>query len=68
MMGPIEETLRDKLFPTLFGGEEINADFRQILGHRVKHGTLCILDPQLSEDSGYNTSKAANGELVDFLL
>ena len=27
MMGPIEEALRDKFFPVLFGGEDINADF-----------------------------------------
>ena len=28
LMGPIEEALREKLFPSLFGGEEITADFR----------------------------------------
>ena len=33
LMGPIEEALRDKFFPSLFGGEEIDADFRKILGH-----------------------------------
>ena len=32
LMGPIEEALREKFFPTLFGGEEINANFRKILG------------------------------------
>ena len=37
MMGPIEEALREKFFPALFGGEEITADFRKILGHIVKH-------------------------------
>ena len=35
-MVPIEEALREKLFPALFGGEDINADFRKILGHSVK--------------------------------
>ena len=40
MMGPIDEALRDKFFPTLLGGKEINANFRQILGHSVKHGGL----------------------------
>ena len=45
MMGPIEEALRDKLFPALFGGEEITANFRQILGHSVKHGGLGIPYP-----------------------
>ena len=67
-MVPIEEALREKLFPTLFGGEEINADFWQILGHSVKHGGLGILDPQLSAESANNGSKAASGELVDSLL
>ena len=41
-MGPIEEALREKCFPSLFGGEEITADFRKILGHRVKHGGLGV--------------------------
>ena len=50
-MGPIEEALREKFFPTLFGGEEINANFWKILGHSVKHGSLSILDPQLSAES-----------------
>ena len=36
-MGPIEEALREKFFPALFGGEEINADFWKILGHSVKN-------------------------------
>ena len=58
MMGPIEEALRDKFFPELFGGEDINANFRQILGHSVKHGILGIPDPLLSGESAYNTSKA----------
>ena len=48
LMGPIEEALREKYFPALFGGEEINADFRKILGHSVKHGGLGIPYPQLS--------------------
>ena len=60
-MDTIEEVLREKLFPALFGGEEI-------LGHSVKHGSLGILDPQLLAESAYNTSKAASGELVDSLL
>ena len=42
LMGTIEEALRDKCFPSLFGGEEINANFRQILGHSVNHGSLGI--------------------------
>ena len=68
MMGPIEETLREKFFPALFGGEEINTDFRKILCPSVKHGGLGITETQLSADSAYNNSKAAIGELVESLL
>ena len=67
-MGPIEEALREKFFPALFGGEEINADFRKILGHSVNHGGLGIPEPQLPVESAYNTSKAASRELTDSLL
>ena len=67
-MGPIEEALREKFFPSLFGGEEITADFRKILGHSVNHGGLSIHDPQLSAECAYNTSKEASRELVDSLL
>ena len=68
LMGPIKETLRDKLFPALFGGEDINADFRKILVHNVKHSGLGIPDPQQSAECAYNTSKAASRDLVDSLL
>ena len=68
LMGTIEEALSEKFFPQLFGGEEINADFRKILGYSVKHGDLGIPDPRLSVESAYNTSKAASEELVDSLL
>ena len=47
LMGTIEESLREKLFPALFAGEEINGNFRKILGHSVKHGGLCIPDHRL---------------------
>ena len=67
LMGPIEEALREKFFPALFGGEEINVEFRQILGHSVKHGGLGIPDPRFSEESAYNNSKADSGELVDYI-
>ena len=68
LMGTIEEALREKCFPTLFGGEEINANFHKILGHSVKYGCLGTPDPWLSAESAYNTSKAASRELVDSLL
>ena len=61
ILGTIEEALREKLFPALFLGEEINFNVRKILGHSVKHGGLGIPDPRLSEESAYNTSKAASG-------
>ena len=67
-MGPIEEALREKFSPALFGGEEIDADFRKILGHIVKHGSLGIPDPRMSAECAYNTSKAASRKLVDSLL
>ena len=67
-MSPIEEALREKGFPLLFGGEEITANFWKILGHIVKHGGLDIPDPGLSAECACNTSKAASRELVDSLL
>ena len=68
LMGPIEEALREKFFPAKSGGEDINAYFQIILGHSVKHGNLVILDPRLSVESAYNTSKADSRELVDSLI
>ena len=68
IMGPIEEALGEKTPPSLFGGEEIDAVFRKILGHGVKHGGLGIPDPRLSADRAYNNYKAASRELVDSLL
>ena len=59
-MGPIEEALREKFSPALIRGEDINSDFRKILGHSVKHGGLGIPDSQMSAESEYNTSKAAS--------
>ena len=67
-MGTIEEALRDKFFPSLFGGEEITVNFRKILGHSIKHGGLIIPDPQLSAECAYNTSKAASRKLLYSLL
>ena len=66
--GPIEEVLREKLFPSLLRGEEIKADFKQILGHSIKHGGLGISDLRSSADSAYNTSKADSRELVEYLI
>ena len=63
LMSHIEEALRENPPPppTLFGGEEINTDFRKILGHSVKHGELGIPDPGLSAESAFTIYKAASG-------
>ena len=68
LIGHIEEALREKFFPALLRGEDINVDSRKILGHSDKHGRVGILDPQLSAESAYNTSNAASGELAESLL
>ena len=61
MMVPIDEALREKLFPAPFRGEEINTNFQQIICHRIKYGGLGIPEPWLSAESAYNTSKADSG-------
>ena len=68
LMGPIEEAPREKFYPALVVGEEINSDFWQILGHSVNYGCLGIPDPRLSVDSSYDTSKAVSRELLDSFL
>ena len=51
IMGPIEEALREKSLPSLFGGEEIDADFRKILGHGVKNGVQDTRYPSTARGS-----------------
>ena len=68
LMGPIKEALRENFFASLFGGEEITADFWKILGHSIKHGSLGIPDPKKSAECAYITSKTASMEMVDSLL
>ena len=58
LMGPIEETLIEALFPALFWGGEIDAEFWKILGYIVKPVVLGIPDPQSSTESVYSTSEA----------
>ena len=67
-MDTIEYALREAYFPALFGGEEDRSDLREILGHSVKHGVLCIPDPRLLEERTYNTYKASREVLVGSLL
>ena len=61
LMIPIEESIREILFPELLGEEEVNVNFWKILGRSVKHGGLGIPDPQLSAENAYSTSKASCG-------
>ena len=44
LMGRIEQALRETFLPALFGGEEVDTDFRKILVHIVKLGGLGITD------------------------
>ena len=55
-MGPIEESLRENPPPPRY------------LGGRRSIPTFGKSYPRLSEESAYNTSKAASRELVDYLL
>ena len=67
-MVPIEYALREVFFPALFGGEEVSANPREIIGHSVKHGGLGITDPRLMSERMYNNPKAASEFLVGSLL
>ena len=64
LMVPIKEALRETLFPTLFGGEEVDSNLWKILGRSVKIGGLGILEPCMSEDNSYITSTESLRELV----
>ena len=69
LMGLIAEYLRNNPpIPRTIRGDEITANCRKILGHRVKHSGLGITETQFSAESGYNNSKETSGELVDSLL
>ena len=57
---PIEDALREAFFPALYGGGEVSADLREILGHSIKHRDLCIPESRLLEERAYNTSIAAS--------
>ena len=57
LMGPIEDSLIEAFLPALFGGEEVSANLREILGHSVKHRGLGIPYPRLLTECAYNNSK-----------
>ena len=44
-MGPIEDSQREAFCPTIFGGEDVSAYFREILGHSLKNGGLGYQTP-----------------------
>ena len=64
----IEDSIREAFLYALFGGEEFSANFREILGHSVKCGSLGIPDPRLSAERVQNAYKAASEVLVGSLL
>ena len=66
-MVPMEDALREAFLPIRFGGEEVNADLREILGRSVKHGGLDLLDPWLSAERAY-TFKSVSEVMVGSLL
>ena len=68
LMGPIEDALKEAFFPALFGEEKIRSNLREILGHCVKQGGICIPDPRMSEERAYNISKADSEVLLGSLL
>ena len=57
-----------RTFPTLFVGEEVDDNLRELLGHGVKRGRIGILDPRKSVERGYATSVEACEVLVESLL
>ena len=67
-MGPIEYALREAFFPAIFGGKEVSADLRDILGHSVKCGGIGVPYPRLPAERGYSTYKAASEVLVGSLI
>ena len=61
LMVPIKEAIRQTFFTAIFEGEEVNNNFRKILGHSVKHDGLVTTDSWLSEEIAHSTSKSAFG-------
>ena len=58
MICPVDYALIEALLPAMFGGEEVSADLREILGHSVKRSGLGIPDPRMLAERAHNTSKA----------
>ena len=68
VMDPIEDALTEAFFLRFFGGEEVSAYLREILGHSMKRGVLCIPDLRLLAERAYRTSKADSEVIVGSLL
>ena len=67
-METIELALREDFFTSIFGGEEVDDDLRDILEHGVKQSEIGIPDPRKSEERGHATSVEACEALVESLL
>ena len=67
-MDPIKDAIREAFLPALFGGEEVSADIREILGHSMKRGGLGIPDPRLLAEHVYITYKESSEVLIGSLL
>jgi hypothetical protein len=67
---PVEEALRKKFIPTLFGrlGMVMNDDNRRLYSHGVKQGGLNIRNPCDGAAGLHASSKAATAELVKALV
>ena len=63
-MGPLSIPKERSYYLTFLGWEEVSADLREILGHRVRHGGVGIPYHWLLAEHAYSTSKAASKLLV----
>ena len=68
LMEILEAALREAFFHSLFGGEEVNDDLREFLGHSVKHGGLGIPEPRRTAVWGHETSVTSCEALLESLL
>ena len=66
--GSYQGSPKRDFLPRAIWGEEVDAEFRKILQHRINCSGLGTLDPMFLLYGAYNTSKADCGELVDYFL
>ena len=62
--GSYQGSPKRDFLPRAIWGEEVDAEFRKILQHRINCSGLGTLDPMFLLYGAYNTSKADCGELV----